>query len=152
MTVRSGPTGRGRVPSGALILALLVTFLCAGGIATQDIVYLATERAGTITIDHCTFDHTNLHGKRFYKCVGNFVSDDGQLRIAAIAYDPGDAFDPGDRERATVPGPGADTAHEISYIDVVVGSLFAVSTLGALTAALVLRRRRRLTAPPPGPR
>jgi hypothetical protein len=152
VTERSGRTGRGKLSPVVLILLLLVTFLCAGGIAAQDIVYLATERAGTITIDHCTYRYTNQRGKRFYDCVGSFVSDDGQLRIATIAYSPGGFLDPGDRERATVSGPGADTAHEISYVDVVVSSLVAVAALGGLTATLILRRRRRLTAPPPGPR
>jgi hypothetical protein len=144
--VRRTRQGTSRV---ALAVAMGLTFLCAGGVAADDIVHLATERAGTLTVRQCTYSYLS-RAKRYYDCAGDYVSDDGQLRVTGVTLANTRWLDPGERTRVTLSGPDDHAAHAIGYVSVVVALMLAAGA-GAVLIVLAVRRGRRSGRPPRAP-
>lgn len=123
-----------------LILLATVT-VCAAAVGGTDLYWLATEQAGTTTVNAC-LGHQVGKG-RSYDCTGDFESRDGTLQVQGVEFTETYHLEHGDRVRSTLDGPDARDTHPIDYLGTAISLFVSAGALAAFIALLVLRLRHR---------
>jgi len=101
-----------------LLLPVILTVVMLAGVGvlvTVGLRGILSDRhsvRGQVQVTGCTFLTYELHGGDEYRCGGNFVADDGALRLPYVSFDHQGDLAPGTRAAVRVSGPGATEATE----------------------------------------
>lgn len=135
----SGPPSRARF---VLLLVGLALFGCCGILASAtDVYHAATEHHGTVTAGSCAAE-VDSRGRSHYRCVGEFVSNDGTLRVSGVRFRSDYRLDAGDTTRVTLAGGGATEAHPVDPLRFGIGLGIAAVALAGIVLAVVRYRAR----------
>ncbi len=123
------PTANPRLVRSIVVALLVLIGVVLVAVEVRGYLRDRHERLGEVTVTSCSFKTFSQHGS-VYDCRGSFTGDQSDLAIADVRFEHQGSLAAGERVRATLAGPGDETAHPVSESH----WRLAVTSAGALLA------------------